>query len=70
MSGLEIWHVRLEALPILMCCICIVTSSLLSRSQWPTVPQLYVKGEFIGGADILNEMEESGELKKLFAGVK
>ena len=34
-------------------------------SNWPTIPQLYVKGEFIGGADILNEMFESGELKTL-----
>jgi monothiol glutaredoxin len=36
-------------------------------SNWPTIPQLYVKGEFIGGADILREMFESGELKTLFA---
>lgn len=35
-------------------------------SNWPTIPQLYVKGEFIGGSDILKEMYESGELKKLF----
>ena len=34
-------------------------------SQWPTIPQLYVKGEFIGGSDIMMEMYESGELKKL-----
>src|SRR5580704_18632209 len=34
-------------------------------SNWPTVPQLYIKGEFIGGADILREMLESGELQKL-----
>ena len=33
-------------------------------SNWPTVPQLYVSGEFIGGADIMGEMYESGELKK------
>lgn len=36
-------------------------------SNWPTIPQLYVKGEFIGGADILREMFESGELKTLLA---
>ena len=36
-------------------------------SNWPTIPQLYVKGEFVGGADILREMYESGELKTLFA---
>ena len=34
-------------------------------SQWPTVPQLYIKGEFIGGSDIMTEMFESGELQKL-----
>ena len=32
-------------------------------SQWPTIPQLYVKGEFVGGADIVREMFQSGELK-------
>lgn len=37
-------------------------------SQWPTIPQLYVKGEFIGGCDIIHEMAESGELSKLFQG--
>jgi monothiol glutaredoxin len=35
-------------------------------SSWPTIPQLYVKGEFVGGSDIVREMHESGELKKLF----
>lgn len=34
-------------------------------SSWPTIPQLYVKGEFIGGCDIVREMYESGELKEL-----
>ena len=34
-------------------------------SDWPTIPQLYVKGEFIGGADIVKEMFQSGELKAL-----
>ena len=34
-------------------------------SQWPTVPQLFIKGEFIGGSDIMTEMFESGELQKL-----
>src|ERR1700761_4896917 len=36
-------------------------------SNWPTIPQLYVKGEFVGGADILREMFEAGELKTLFS---
>ena len=35
-------------------------------SDWPTIPQLYIKGEFIGGCDIVKEMYESGELAKLF----
>ena len=35
-------------------------------SDWPTIPQLYVKNEFIGGCDIVKEMYESGELTKLF----
>ena len=35
-------------------------------SEWPTIPQLYIKGEFIGGCDIVKEMFENGELKKIF----
>jgi monothiol glutaredoxin len=35
-------------------------------SDWPTIPQLYVKGEFIGGCDIIKEMAEEGELEALF----
>ena len=35
-------------------------------SDWPTIPQLYVKNEFVGGCDIVKEMYESGELKKIF----
>ena len=35
-------------------------------SDWPTIPQLYVKKEFIGGCDIIKEMFENGELKKVF----
>ncbi len=37
------------------------------RSNWPTIPQLYVNGEFIGGCDIMVELNASGELKKLLA---
>ena len=37
-----------------------------SFSNWPTIPQLYVKGEFIGGCDIVKEMYENGELQELF----
>ena len=35
-------------------------------SDWPTIPQLYIKKEFVGGCDIVKEMYESGELKKVF----
>jgi monothiol glutaredoxin len=35
-------------------------------SSWPTIPQLYVKGEFVGGCDIIREMFQSGELQSLF----
>ena len=35
-------------------------------SNWPTIPQLYIKGKFIGGCDIIKEMSESGELLELF----
>lgn len=39
-------------------------------SHWPTIPQLYVKGEFVGGSDIMKEMFASGELQKLLADAK
>ncbi|VFR43893.1 Glutaredoxin-related protein [plant metagenome] len=42
-----------------------VRSGIKSYSNWPTIPQLYVSGEFVGGSDIMSEMNESGELKKL-----
>jgi len=42
-----------------------VRQGIKEFSNWPTIPQLYVKGEFIGGADIMNEMFESGELATL-----
>ena len=38
-----------------------------SYSNWPTIPQLYVKGEFIGGCDIIREMFQAGELQQLFS---
>lgn len=38
-----------------------------SFSNWPTIPQLYVKGEFVGGSDIMMEMYEAGELQQLMA---
>lgn len=39
-------------------------------TNWPTIPQLYVKGEFVGGCDIVTEMFESGELSKVLADCK
>ena len=38
-------------------------------SNWPTVPQLYIRGEFVGGCDIMKEMYQSGELKALLVGI-
>ncbi|MCE2830618.1 MAG: Grx4 family monothiol glutaredoxin [Oxalobacteraceae bacterium] len=45
-----------------------VRQGIKDFSNWPTIPQLYIKGEFVGGADILNEMHESGELQALIKG--
>ena len=45
-----------------------VRQGIKAFSDWPTIPQLYVKGEFVGGSDIMMEMYESGELGELFAG--
>ena len=39
-------------------------------ANWPTIPQLYVNGEFVGGSDIMREMYQSGELQRLIAGAK
>ena len=42
-----------------------VRQGIKEFSSWPTIPQLYVKGEFVGGCDIIREMFETGELKDL-----
>jgi len=42
-----------------------VRQGIKSFSDWPTIPQLYVKGEFVGGSDIMMEMYEAGELEQL-----
>ena len=42
-----------------------VRQGIKEFAQWPTIPQLYVKGEFVGGSEIMREMYQSGELKKL-----
>ncbi|MGL6070038.1 Grx4 family monothiol glutaredoxin [Craterilacuibacter sp.] len=38
-------------------------------SSWPTVPQLYIKGEFVGGSDIMTELYQNGELQKMLEGI-
>ena len=45
-----------------------IRNGIKEYSNWPTIPQLYVKGEFIGGSDIMMEMYESGELQKVITG--
>jgi len=45
-----------------------VREGIKKYSQWPTIPQLYVDGEFVGGCDIITSMDESGELKELLDG--
>ncbi|MEK7821397.1 MAG: Grx4 family monothiol glutaredoxin [Pseudomonadota bacterium] len=42
-----------------------IREGIKTFANWPTIPQLYVKGEFVGGCDIIREMYESGELQKL-----
>ena len=44
-----------------------VRQGIKAFSDWPTIPQLYVKGEFVGGSDIMMEMYEAGELQELLA---
>ena len=44
-----------------------IRQGIKAFSDWPTIPQLYVKGEFVGGSDIMMEMYESGELAELLA---
>ncbi|NNC47178.1 MAG: Grx4 family monothiol glutaredoxin [Sphingomonas sp.] len=43
-----------------------IREGIKAYSDWPTIPQLYVKGEFVGGSDIMMEMFENGELHQLF----
>lgn len=44
-----------------------VRQGIKDYAQWPTIPQLYVNGEFVGGSDIMTEMYQSGELQQLLA---
>ena len=45
-----------------------IREGIKQYANWPTIPQLYVNGEFVGGCDIMREMHQSGELQKLLAG--
>ena len=45
-----------------------IRQGIKDYSNWPTIPQLYIKGEFIGGSDIMMEMYESGELQQVITG--
>ncbi|MDE2091335.1 MAG: Grx4 family monothiol glutaredoxin [Gammaproteobacteria bacterium] len=56
--GVEFGHVNVLAEPE-------IRASLPKYSNWPTFPQLFVKGELVGGCDIVVEMHETGELRKL-----
>ena len=47
-----------------------VRQGIKEYANWPTIPQLYVNGEFVGGSDIMREMYESGELQKLLESVQ
>ncbi len=44
-----------------------VRQGIKDYAQWPTIPQLYINGEFVGGSDIMTEMYESGELRQLLS---
>ena len=44
-----------------------IRQGIKEYANWPTIPQLYIDGEFVGGSDIMTEMYESGELKKLLS---
>ena len=47
-----------------------IRQGIKEYANWPTIPQLYVKGEFVGGSDIMKEMYQSGELQKLLEDLK
>ncbi len=46
-----------------------IRSGIKEYANWPTIPQLYVRGQFVGGSDIMREMYEDGELQKLLEGL-
>ena len=62
-------HLRIalfEYLPLAYQCAAVtIRQGIKAYSDWPTIPQLYVKGEFVGGSDIMMEMFEAGELQQM-----
>ncbi|TCD01877.1 Grx4 family monothiol glutaredoxin [Erythrobacteraceae bacterium CFH 75059] len=62
---LEHCHVQYESFDVLQDME--VRQGIKDYADWPTIPQLYVKGEFVGGSDIMAEMFEAGELQQMFA---
>ena len=46
-----------------------IRQGIKEYANWPTIPQLFIRGEFVGGCDIMREMYEAGELQKLLAGI-
>ena len=58
--GVDLHHVNVLADPA-------IRQGIKDYSNWPTIPQVYVGSEFLGGSDILMQMHESGELKELIA---
>ena len=46
-----------------------IRQGIKDYANWPTIPQLYIKGEFVGGCDIMREMYQSGELQKMLEGI-
>ena len=46
-----------------------IRQGIKDYANWPTIPQLFIRGEFVGGCDIMREMYEAGELQKLLAGI-
>ena len=47
-----------------------IRQGIKEHANWPTIPQLYINGEFVGGSDIMREMYQSGELQKLLEGIR
>ena len=46
-----------------------IRNGVKEYANWPTIPQLYIKGEFVGGCDIMKEMYQAGELQKMLEGI-